>query len=103
VPVPDDIGPPSLTNPVLQFPSGRFAISIETNKPYRDAGPWRQRVVYLYSSDLASWSAPQTICEDPQGRFFNWDQRAGIAPDGRLVTFSWVYDRRARTGCSTIW
>ena len=34
LPVPDDIGPPSLTNPVLRLPSGRLAISIETNKSY---------------------------------------------------------------------
>ncbi len=95
VATPLEIGPPSLTNPLLRLPGGRAAISIETNKAYCDPGPWRQRVVYMYSEDrCASWSAPQTVCEDPQGRLFHWDQRAGIASDGRLASFSWVYDRQ---------
>lgn len=97
VPMTQDVGPPSLTNPVLRFRSGRFAISIETNKTYLDAGRWRQRVVYLYSGDLVNWSAPRTVCEDPRGRYFHWDQRAGVAPDGRLAAFSWVYDQQERT------
>ena len=51
-------------------------------------------MVYLYSEDAGhSWSTPVTVSQDPSGRIFNWDQRAGIAPDGRLVTFSWTYDR----------
>lgn len=95
VATPAELGPPSLTNPLLRLPDGRVAISIETNKPYGDPGPWRQRVVYMYSENsCVSWKAPQTVCEDPTGRVFNWDQRAGVAPDGRLATFSWVYDRQ---------
>ncbi len=95
VPVPADVGPPSLTNPVLALPSGRLALSIETNKTYWDRGPWRQRVVYLYSGDQGqTWSDPVTTCQDPTGRLFNWDQRAGVCPDGRVVTFTWTYDRQ---------
>jgi Neuraminidase (sialidase) len=94
VPIPADIGPPSLTNPVLRLPSGRLAISIETNKTYEDSGPWLQRVVYIYSADNGqTWSSPVTTCHDPTARIFNWDQRAGVCPDGRLVTFTWTYDR----------
>jgi hypothetical protein len=96
VPMPPDVGPPSLTNPILRLPSGRLALSIETNKPYLDGGPWRQRVVYLWSADDGrTWSDPETVCEDPTGRTFNWDQRTALAPDGRLVSFSWSYDRVA--------
>jgi hypothetical protein len=98
VPVPDDIGPPSLTNPVLRLPSGRLAISIETNKNYEDSGPWFQRVVYIYSADDGqTWSSPVTTCQDQAARIFNWDQRAGVCPDGRLVTFTWTYDRETTT------
>ena len=51
VPMPADVGPPSLTSPVRRLASGRLLLSIETNKEYLDAGRWFQRVVYLYSSD----------------------------------------------------
>ncbi len=93
LPVPSEIGPPSLTNPVIRFPSGRLAISIETNKNYNDSAKWIQRVVYFYSADDGkTWSAPVTTCQDRAARIFNWDQRAAVCPDGRLVTFTWTYD-----------
>jgi hypothetical protein len=94
LPVPADVGPPSLTNPVLRLPSGRLALSIESNKNYEDSTTWLQRVVYFYSDDNGqTWGPPVTTCHDPTGRIFHWDQRAGVCPDGRLVTFSWTYDR----------
>lgn len=94
VAVPDDVGPPSLTSPVLKMPSGRLAVSIETNKNYDDASKWYQRVAYVYSDDNGqTWGAPVTVSQDPAARIFNWDQRAGVCPDGRVVTFSWTYDR----------
>jgi hypothetical protein len=97
VEVPDDVGPPSLTNPVLRFASGRLAISIESNKHYLDRSTWRQRVVYLFSDDGgATWSSPHPICGDPSARIFNWDQRAAVAPDGRVATFSWTYYRQTQ-------
>jgi hypothetical protein len=88
-----DIGPPSLTNPVLRFPSGRLALSIESNKNYLDATPWLQKVTYLYSHDNgATWNDSLTILQDPTGRLFHWDQRAGVTPDGTLVTYTWTFD-----------
>jgi hypothetical protein len=96
VDTPEDIGPPSLTNPILDFPSGRLALSIESNKHYHDCSPWLQKVVYLYSSDLGqSWGSPTLICGDDTGRLMHWDQRAAVVPDGLLVTFTWTYDTRA--------
>ncbi len=95
LPVPAEIGPPSLTNPVLRLSSGRLAISIETNKNYNDSGKWFQRVVCFYSADNGqTWSDPVTICQDPVAVIFNWDQRAGVYPDGRLVTFTWTYNSK---------
>jgi len=94
LPVPEEMGPPSLTSPVLCLPNGRLAVSIETNKEYNDATPWKQRVVYFESADQGqTWSPPRTVCHDPPGRIFNWDQRAAVAPDGRLVTLTWTYNR----------
>jgi hypothetical protein len=37
------------------------------------------------------------MLEDPTGRIANWDQRGAIAPDGRLVTFTWTYDFETAT------
>jgi hypothetical protein len=98
VPVTEDVGPPSLTSPVLRFASGRLAVSIETNKPYLDRSTWYQRVVYVFSEDGGkSWGQPLTTCQDPEARIFHWDQRAAVARDGRTVTFTWTYDRQKNT------
>ena len=93
VPLPDEIGPPSLTSPVLKLADGRLVLSIETNKQYFDRSKWRQRVVLFHSRDAGrSWTGPTVAGEDPAGRIFNWDQRAAVAPDGRLAAFVWTYD-----------
>ena len=96
--VPADVGPPSLTSPVRRLASGRLLLSVESNKEYLATSPWFQRVVYLYSSDEgATWTAPVTVCQDPTGRIRNWDQRVNVAPDGRLVSFTWTYDSQTVT------
>jgi hypothetical protein len=93
VPMPEEIGPPSLTSPILRLGNGTLAMSIETNKQYHDGSPWKQRVVFFYSQDGGqSWSAPVVTGFDPSGRIFNWDQRCAVAPDGRIGTFCWTYD-----------
>ena len=94
LPCPDDVGPASLTNPVLKLPSGRLAVCVETNKHYHDTSRWMQRVVYLFSDDSGkTWSSPHTVSQDPTARIFYWDQRAALDPQGRVITFSWTYDR----------
>lgn len=94
LPLPDDLGPPSLTSPLLKLHSGRLAVSIESNKSYLDESKWLQRVAYAYSEDDgATWSEAATVCQDPTARIFNWDQRAGVGLGGEIVTFTWTYDR----------
>lgn len=96
VSVTEDAGPPSLTNPILRLPGGRLIVSIETNKTYLDKSKWFQRVIYCESDDDGrTWTLPRTVCQDPAGDIFYWDQRAGVTPDGKLVTYSWVYDKPA--------
>lgn len=91
--MPDDIGPASLTSPLLKLRDGRLAMSIETNKPYLDESKWKQRAVFFYSSDEGkTWSPPVTVAEDVTGRIFNWDLRCSVAPDGRVASFAWTYD-----------
>ena len=93
VPMPVEIGPASLTNPILKLRDGSLAMSIETNKHYLDRAKWYQKVVFFHSQDGgASWGAPAVAGQDPSGRIFNWDLRCGVAPDGRIVTFAWTYD-----------
>ena len=108
VPMPAEIGPPSLTAPVLMLADGSLALSIETNKQYNDASPWMQKVVFLHSQDHQGttgrqgsggkpavdqrWGEPVVAGEDPSGRIFFWDLRCGVAPDGRVAIFAWTYD-----------
>lgn len=98
VELPADIGPASLTNPILKLPGGTLAMSIETNKHYLDSSPWRQRVVLFHSDDGGrSWGTPVVSGQDQHGRIFYWDQRAGVAPDGRIAAFEWTYDKQDGT------
>src|SRR5712692_7884866 len=91
--VPPDLGPPSLTSPLLKLPGGRLALSIESNKNYDDARPWVQFVTWLISSDGGTiWDERKRVCGDPSGRYFHWDQRAAVAPNGRAYAFTWMYD-----------
>lgn len=93
IPVPAEIGPPSLTNPVLAMPDGTLAISIESNKHYLDASKWYQKVVLLHSTDGGfKWNPPIVAGCDPTGRIHNWDQRACVSPEWRIATFLWTYD-----------
>lgn len=91
--LPDELGPPSLTNPLIQLPDGTLVMNIETNKHYYDGSKWYQRVVCLHSSDLGkTWGEPMDAGYDPSGQIFNWDQRVGMTVDGTLATFTWTYD-----------
>jgi hypothetical protein len=93
VPLPAELGPPSLTSPLLRLADGALAMSIETNKAYDDAGPWQQRAVLLHSTDGGQqWGTAIVAAQDPHGRIFNWDLRLGVAPDGRIGSFAWTYD-----------
>lgn len=97
LPMPEEIGPASLTSPILQLADGALALSIESNKQYYDASRWYQRVVLFVSHDRgASWGPPLDAGRDPSGRIFNWDQRMALAPDGRIGAFTWTYDSETK-------
>ena len=97
VDLPEELGPPSLTNPLIKLPDGTLVMNIETNKHYYDSSKWYQRVVCLHSDDLGqTWSEPVSAGFDPIGRIFNWDQRVGMTHDGKLVSFTWTYDTVAQ-------
>ncbi|MCZ4345570.1 sialidase family protein [Devosia neptuniae] len=96
IPLPADLGPPSLTSPIVVLSDGRLAMSIETNKTYLDAGPWAQRAVLLHSDDGGqNWQSPVVAACDPSGVIFNWDLRVAASRTDALVSFAWTYDRAA--------
>jgi hypothetical protein len=98
VTMPAEIGPASLTNPMLKLKDGSLALSIESNKPYLDRAKWYQKVVFFHSTDQGlTWGEPVSAGQDPTGRIFNWDLRCGVAPDGRIATFAWTYDTQTST------
>jgi hypothetical protein len=82
----------------MKLPDGTLAMSIETNKTYEDRSKWFQKAVLFHSKDKGkTWGPPVTAGADPTGRIFNWDQRAGVAPDGRMATFLWTFDSQTNT------
>jgi hypothetical protein len=86
VSTPVEIGPASLTNPILRLADGALAMSIETNKTYLDRGKWFQRVVFFHSQDSGrTWGNPIVAGADATGRIFNWDLRCCVAADGRIA------------------
>lgn len=98
VDLPEELGPPSLTNPIIKLPDGTLLMNIETNKHYHDSSKWYQRVVCLHSTDKGqTWDEPVDAGFDPTGQIFNWDQRVGMTTDGELASFSWTYDTVIQT------
>jgi len=97
LPLPAELGPAAVTGPIIRLSEGKLVLSLENGKSYEDVSRWYQKVWFCYSGDQGrTWTTPAIGCEDPSGRIFNWDQKAGLAPDGRLVTFTWTYDREVR-------
>ena len=93
VEIPNEIGPPSLTNPIMKLPDGKLLMSIENNKNYHDKSTWKQKAVFLSSNNNGkSWSSPFIVAGDESGRIFNWDLRCGVDNSGRICSFAWTYD-----------
>jgi hypothetical protein len=85
LPLPDSLGPPSLTSPILKLASGRLAVSIESNKPYLDTSKWLQHVAYAYSDDQGqTWGDAITICRIRRGGFSTGTSVRGWRRAGRL-------------------
>lgn len=98
VPMPPEIGPPSLTSAIMKLPDGTLAMSIETNKAYDDRSQWFQRTVILHSTDGGkNWGPPITASRDATGRIFYWDQRTQMTREGGIVAFLWTYDSTVNT------
>ena len=91
--LPNEIGPPSLTNPIMKLPNGKLIMSIENNKHYYNQSKWYQKNVFICSIDNGkTWSKPYLAAGDKTGRIFNWDLRCGVNDSGIITSFAWTYD-----------
>ena len=87
--------PTPLTGPVLLLPDGRWACQFELNKRYDDLSPWRHSSVLMYSDDGGkTWPEHARVSDDPDLRYFYWDQRPAVLADGRILDVFWTFDRK---------
>ena len=87
--------PTPITGPLLLMRNGEWALQFETNKSYDDPSPWVHASVLMFSRDGGlSWPEHVKVSEDPEGRFFYWDQRPTVLADGSLLDVFWTFDRR---------
>ena len=94
IPTQPDIAAAPMTGPILVLPDGRWACQYETNKRYGSEGPWHHTSRLLFSSDQGeTWTENIEITGDPAGRYFWWDQRPGVAPDGSMIDLFWTFDQ----------
>ena len=83
------------TGPALLLSDGRLASHFELNKHYYDTTEWRHSSVMMFSSDGGkTWPEHVATSNDPDNRFFYWDQRPGVLADGTLLDTFWTYDNK---------
>ena len=67
--LPNEIGPPSLTNPIMKLPNGKLIMSIENNKHYYNQSKWYQKNVFICSIDNGkTWSCLLYTSPSPRDR-----------------------------------
>ncbi len=87
--------PVPLTGPTLLLRSGEWACQFELNKHYHDTTPWRHCSVLMFSKDEGrTWPEHTLVSDDPDLRFFYWDQRPAVLADGRILDVFWTFDRK---------
>ena len=86
--------PTPITGPILPLANGEWALQFETNKTYHDTSVWRHASVLMFSRDGGrTWPEHVKVFEDPDARFFHWDQRPSVLPDGTILDVFWSFDR----------
>jgi hypothetical protein len=86
--------PTPITGPPLVLPGGEWAAAFEVNKHYDDVRPWQHvSALALTRDEGASWCGTVDVHTDPARRFFCWDQRLTVRPDGSILALFWTFDR----------
>jgi hypothetical protein len=89
--------PTPVTDPVLILPNGDWGCQFELNKHYYDTAEWRHSSVMMFSKDSGKiWSEYAITSNDPENKFFYWDQRPAILTEGKMLDFFWTYDNNAK-------
>lgn len=87
--------PTPITGSALVLGNGRLACQFELNKHYNDTSVWRHSSVLMFSGDRgATWPEHVVAGNDPDNRYFYWDQRPGVLADGRILDVFWTYDNQ---------
>jgi hypothetical protein len=82
-----------LTGPILVLGNGDLACQFELNKVRGTTGTWRHASMLALSPDGgATWPLYSVASNDPENRYFWWDQRPNVLADGTLIDFFWSYD-----------
>lgn len=85
-----------LTGPILRLNNGDWGCQFEINKPYGDPSPWRHASVIAFSHDEGkTWPLFSVVTNDPQNRFYWWDQRPTVLRDGTIISLFWTLDNEA--------
>ncbi len=87
--------PTPLTGAPLLTGEGEVVCQFELNKPYDETETWRHSSVLMFSRDGGRSFYRHTVTSnDPENRFFYWDQRPGVLRDGSVADYFWSYDNR---------
>ncbi len=87
--------PTPITGPILVLSDGKLACQFELNKHYYDTSVWRHSSVLKFSHDGGqTWPEHVITSNDPENRFFFWDQRPALLDDGRVLDLFWTYDNK---------
>ncbi len=81
------------TGEILLLPDGEWACQFELNKPYGVPGIWRHASMLAFSRDEGkSWPLFSVASNDPENRFYWWDQRPAVLSDGTILNVFWTLD-----------
>lgn len=87
--------PTPLTGPLVTLANGELVCQFELNKHYDDPTPWRHASILMFSQDGGeTWPRFAVVTQDPDNRFFYWDQRLAVLRDGRILDVFWTFDRQ---------
>ena len=82
-----------VTGEILLLPDGEWACQFELNKPYGVPGIWRHGSILAFSRDEGkSWPLFSVASNDPENRFYWWDQRPAVLSDGTILDVFWTLD-----------
>lgn len=88
--------PTPITGPLLILKNNEYICQFELNKSYYSTEEWKHSSVFMFSKDEAkTWYKHYITSNDPENRFFYWDQRPSVLNDGSILDLFWSYDNES--------